>query len=756
MTVDDPTSGEEMSSSPQDEGPDESTASLVRITVATLGVTGVIVLSANPIVVALPSIGADLGNVALLGWVLSAYVLGSAVGLLVAGSLIDALGVRRTFRLSVLWYVAVTLACVAAPSMVVLLGLRVLQGLGSGFVQAVAFSTIALAYPPRLRPRMFAANSTLWGISGLVAPSLGTLLVGIGGWRLLLAANVPVALAAASLGWRVLPGRRPDAPRPSLDVVGVALLGLATGLLLWAFGSLSMLTPAVLVAAAVVGAAYWRHTARRAGREPGPVISRDHIVGRPSRWINVTGLLAFAVPWGLSAYVPLVAIVGLGFDPAVGAVIFTGYAGGWIGGSVVAGVAQRRYDASLLLIVGCGLMAVGAAVGTVLWTPGVPPAALVVLGVVSGLGGGITNNISITLTQAYAPAAAVGRTLSSFQYVRNFGSAAGAALTGATIFAVVGLRVGDVEQLRGMLDPAAAASVVAPVGAAEAVLVGSRWAHLVAALLGAGATWAAFSLHRWARTAETAAVIDHVPAPEVTEPAESADPIGEVASAQVIEGSGNGVGRRNPVSTDRETRRNTAPRYCDHVRSSSDRRSPSERWEQPMTRIVALVGNPKLESRTLTVAEEVAHRIADRSAGAGGDKTVKVEHIDLASLAGELFDWSSVAAGDAVEQVRTSALVVVASPVYKASFTGLLKAFLDRFPPDGLMGVAAVPVMVGAAPIHALAVETQLRPVLVELGASCPTRGLFVTESQLTDLSDVVDQWLTTAANDLPQLADHG
>ena len=90
---------------------------------------------------------------------------------------------------------------------------------------------------------------------------------------------------------------------------------------------------------------------------------------------------------------------------------------------------------------------------------------------------------------------------------------------------------------------------------------------------------------------------------------------------------------------------------------------------------------------------------------------------------------------------------MIASPTYKASYTGLLKAFLDWFAQDQLAAVTVVPVMVGAAPEHALAVEVHLRPVLVELGASMPTRGLYVLESQLGDLDAVLDAWLVTARN---------
>ena len=103
-----------------------------------------------------------------------------------------------------------------------------------------------------------------------------------------------------------------------------------------------------------------------------------------------------------------------------------------------------------------------------------------------------------------------------------------------------------------------------------------------------------------------------------------------------------------------------------------------------------------------------------------------------------------------VDQVTRADLAVIASPTYKAAYTGLLKAFLDWFAKDQLAAVTVVPVMVGAAPEHALAVEVHLRPVLVELGASLPTRGLYVLESDLGDLDAVLEQWLVTAG---PQLA---
>ena len=157
--------------------------------------------------------------------------------------------------------------------------------------------------------------------------------------------------------------------------------------------------------------------------------------------------------------------------------------------------------------------------------------------------------------------------------------------------------------------------------------------------------------------------------------------------------------------------------------------------------VVVVVGNPKPASRTLTVADAVASAAAE----AAGLSRVTHLTLDLADLGPELFDRSSARVRSAVDAVRGCALAVVASPTYKATYTGLLKSFLDWFSTTDLAGVNVVPVMVGAGLQHALAVEVHLRPVLVELGAIMPTRGLYVLENQLDTLDAVVGAWLMEA-----------
>jgi len=90
--------------------------------------------------------------------------------------------------------------------------------------------------------------------------------------------------------------------------------------------------------------------------------------------------------------------------------------------------------------------------------------------------------------------------------------------------------------------------------------------------------------------------------------------------------------------------------------------------------------------------------------------------VDLAEHAGDLFDWGAPGLVQLTAEVASAGLIVAASPTYKATYTGMLKAFFDRYGSSGLAGSVAVPLMTGGAPIHALAVEVHLRPLLVELG----------------------------------------
>ena len=149
--------------------------------------------------------------------------------------------------------------------------------------------------------------------------------------------------------------------------------------------------------------------------------------------------------------------------------------------------------------------------------------------------------------------------------------------------------------------------------------------------------------------------------------------------------------------------------------------------------VTVVVGNPKPGSRTLAAAERLARGISGRDPDAT---------IDVVGLGPSLLGWGDDTVKAAVATVQDSDVVVFASPTYKGSITGVLKCFLDQFPTGGLAGVTGVALMLGAGSGHALAPEYALRPVLAELGAAVPARGLYLLESAYED-DTAYEPWLT-------------
>ena len=165
--------------------------------------------------------------------------------------------------------------------------------------------------------------------------------------------------------------------------------------------------------------------------------------------------------------------------------------------------------------------------------------------------------------------------------------------------------------------------------------------------------------------------------------------------------------------------------------------------------IVVLIGNPRAGSRTRQMAETLTEALLDRLGLPPGDFQV----LELADIVGVSFGpepaYGAKDGPDPFATVRSARLLVVATPAYKGSYTGLLKIFLDRFGHRELAEVTAVPVAVAASPAHADAAAVALRDVLVELGAQVKVPPLAVLESRLADGREIAALWADQHASAL-------
>ncbi len=142
--------------------------------------------------------------------------------------------------------------------------------------------------------------------------------------------------------------------------------------------------------------------------------------------------------------------------------------------------------------------------------------------------------------------------------------------------------------------------------------------------------------------------------------------------------------------------------------------------------LVALAGSPSAHSRSTALLRHVLSRFDDRIA------RTEIVLRDLPPAALVRADFDDPAIRRAREQVVAARFVVIATPIYKASFSGLLKTFLDLLPEDALRGKTVLALGTGGSPAHLLALDYALKPVLAALGARHILDAVYAADAQFT------------------------
>ena len=142
--------------------------------------------------------------------------------------------------------------------------------------------------------------------------------------------------------------------------------------------------------------------------------------------------------------------------------------------------------------------------------------------------------------------------------------------------------------------------------------------------------------------------------------------------------------------------------------------------------VLLIAGSPSERSRSAALLDAVAQRLDVRG--------VLVERLlirDLSAQALILADFGHPTISHAIGRVARADVVVIATPVYKAAYSGVLKVFLDLLPQTGLQGKTVLPLATGGSPNHMLALDYALRPVLQSLSAKHILPGIYATDAQV-------------------------
>ncbi|GAA2361772.1 NADPH-dependent FMN reductase [Saccharopolyspora halophila] len=164
-----------------------------------------------------------------------------------------------------------------------------------------------------------------------------------------------------------------------------------------------------------------------------------------------------------------------------------------------------------------------------------------------------------------------------------------------------------------------------------------------------------------------------------------------------------------------------------------------------MSSVLVISGSPANPSRTEKLGEHVSGEL---TASGHEVEHLRVRALPADSLLGADFDDPAIRA--AVAQVETADGVVLATPTYKAAYSGLLKAFLDLLPQFGFAGKAVLPLATGGSVAHVLSIDYALRPVAHSLGARHVVQSFFLLDEHLA----VVGEDLEVHPDSTKPLAD--
>lgn len=413
------------------------------------------------IAAALPDIAGDLGDVSLLPWVITAFLLTSSLATVVAGPFIDSIGVSRMFRIAVTVFTLTGFASAFAPSMEALIALRALQGVGAGLLLSNGTAAISLVYPQHLVGRAFAANATVWGVMGVAGPAIAAFILTFLSWQWIFYINLPLGTLALVAGWRVLPGPY-GVSKERFDLRGTVLIAVVTVSTLIAVDSLGVVSLLWLSIVVVSLIGYVWH----ARRVSSPVVRLEHIVPQPYRGLGLSTALMLTGTFAMNSYIPLYVRAGKEESGAITAWSVLPLTVGWTIGANISSRLADRHSESWIMVVGFMINIPALVAAWIIVTADVHLYVAFVAFFVAGVGVGMSTNAALTLLRALTDASRMGRVGAAHLFARNQGFTFGAAIGGAVLLFVVTLQLGDVELVRELI---ASSEAVAPAGAAEAV-----------------------------------------------------------------------------------------------------------------------------------------------------------------------------------------------------------------------------------------------------------------------------------------------
>jgi MFS family permease len=390
-----------------------------------------VAVEAMAITTVMPVVEAELGDRWLYGWVFSAFYLGNLVGVVVGGRAVDRFAPVGPMSIGVAVFVTGLVVGGLAPSMAVLVGGRLLQGVGAGVVPAVAYVCVGRGFPAELRPRVFAVMSTAWVVPSLISPLLASVVADRVGWRWVFLGLVPVTVVVAVLAVPALslPSLRRPADPSGADSPGgtpsrlraVLLLALGATVLLGGFSADAVWIglPVAAVGVLILLPAF------RSLTPAGTLQARPALPAA----VLTRGVLTFAF-FSAEAFVSLAMTSARGTSTQFAGVVLASASLWWTAGSWLQARYSDAWGATRLVRLGGATLVVGTVTMLAALSDSVPVGVWLIGGALAGLGMGTAYSPLAVVTLGEAEPGHEGAATSALQMSDILGISLGTGIAG--------------------------------------------------------------------------------------------------------------------------------------------------------------------------------------------------------------------------------------------------------------------------------------------------------------------------------------
>ncbi len=411
------------------------------ITAALSAVEGTIVATA------MPSIVASLGGFEYYSWVFAAYLLSQAVSTPIFGRLADLYGRKNILILGISAFLAASVACGFATSMPMLVVFRLLQGLGAGSTMTIVSTLAGDLYEVQERGRVQAYLSSVWGVSAVVGPLLGGLIVEQFAWSWIFWFNVPIGLVAI-VGLRMFLHEKPVTRDAQLDLVSAGLLFAAIGSMMLLFTQGPIWGWPAMLGLALVSLLTGSRFFARQMRVPEPLISSETWSDRLLLLANLVTFGAGMLMIGLVTYSPTYVQGVMGYSPTVAGLTLTAMSFGWTLASATAGRLVVPLGPAMTGRMG-GVCAFLGGLMYLFLTPEKGPWWVAASSAVVGLGMGFLMTTTIVTIQTLVSWRRRGTATATNMLMRILGNSVGAALLGGVLNLALSRAVDDLPGATG-------------------------------------------------------------------------------------------------------------------------------------------------------------------------------------------------------------------------------------------------------------------------------------------------------------------